>query len=133
MPFHIIRNDITEVKADAIVNTANPKLVISSVTYSAIYKAASEKLLLAERKKIGGIALGQAVSTDAFGLQVKQKEDADKRLLSLEIFIGMLVTVIFLALIFVAAFVPMANWLRILLIVTGFIPFAIGISYAIRI
>ena len=73
MPFHIIRNDITEVKADAIVNTANLKLVISSVTYSAIYKAAGEKLLLAERKKIGGIALGQAVSTDAFGLQVLRR------------------------------------------------------------
>lgn len=69
MPFHIIRNDITEVKADAIVNTANPKLVIGSVKDSAIYKAAGEKLLLAERKKIGDIALGQAVSTDAFGLQ----------------------------------------------------------------
>ncbi len=64
---------------------------------------------------------------------VKQKEDADKRLLSLEIFIGVLVTIILLALIFTASFVPMADWLRILLIVIGIIPFAIGISYAIRI
>ena len=43
MPFQIIRNDITKVKADAIVNTANPKPVIGSGTYSAIYKAAGEK------------------------------------------------------------------------------------------
>ncbi len=64
---------------------------------------------------------------------VKQKEDSDKRLLSLEIFTGVLVTVILLALIFTASFVPMADWLRILLIVIGIIPFAIGISYAIRI
>lgn len=74
MPFHIIRNDITEAKADAIVNTANPKLVIGSVTDSAIYKAAREKLLLAERKKIEDIALGQAVSTDAFGLRALRRD-----------------------------------------------------------
>ena len=64
---------------------------------------------------------------------VKQKEDSDKRLLSLEIFIGVLITVILLSLIFVAAFVPMEDWLRILLIVIGIVPFAIGISYTIRI
>lgn len=64
---------------------------------------------------------------------VKQKEEADKRLLFLEIFICVLVTAIFLTLIFVAVFVPMADWLRILLIVMGIVPFAIGVSYAIRI
>ena len=64
---------------------------------------------------------------------VKQKEDADKRLLSLEIFVGVLVTVILLSMVFTAAFVPMADWLRIFLIVIGIIPFAIGVSYAIRI
>lgn len=53
MPFQIVRNDITKVKADAIVNTANPKPVIGGSTDSAIYKAAGEKLLLKERKAIG--------------------------------------------------------------------------------
>ena len=48
MPFRIIRNDITKVKADAIVNTANPKPVIGSGTDSAIYHAAGEADLLAE-------------------------------------------------------------------------------------
>ena len=71
MPFQIIRNDITKVKADAIVNTANPRPVIGSGTDSAIYAAAGEDQLLAERKKIGEIAPGCAASTPAFKLDAK--------------------------------------------------------------
>lgn len=48
MPFQIIRNDITKVKADAIVNTANPNVVVGSGVDSAIYKAAGKERLLAE-------------------------------------------------------------------------------------
>ena len=71
MPFQIIRNDITKVKADAIVNTANPKPVIGSGTDSAIYHAAGEMALLAERRRIGNIAPGSAAATPAFRLQAK--------------------------------------------------------------
>ena len=71
MPFQIIRNDITKVKADAVVNTANPKPRIGRGTDRAIYAAAGEDQLLAVRKKIGDIAPGQAVSTDAFALSAK--------------------------------------------------------------
>ncbi len=71
MPFQIIRNDITKVKADVIVNTANPKPVIGGGTDSAIYSAAGEAELLAERKKIGNIAPGQAAATPAFALSAK--------------------------------------------------------------
>ncbi|MDD6666483.1 MAG: macro domain-containing protein [Lachnospiraceae bacterium] len=71
MPFQIIRNDITRVTADAIVNTANPKPVIGSGTDRAIYKAAGEELLLKERQKIGNIAPGQAAYTSAFHLNAK--------------------------------------------------------------
>lgn len=71
MSFQIIRNDITKVKADAIVNTANPKPRIGRGTDSAIYAAAGEKQLLAERKRIGEIAPGQAAGTDAFNLDAK--------------------------------------------------------------
>ncbi|MBP5729769.1 MAG: macro domain-containing protein, partial [Clostridia bacterium] len=71
MPFQIIRNDITKVKADAIVNTANPKPAIGSGTDSAIYKAAGKTRLLAERKKLGDIAPGAAAYTRAFRLNAK--------------------------------------------------------------
>ena len=71
MPFQIIRNDITKVKADAIVNTANPKPRIGRGTDSAIYAAAGEEQLLEERRKIGEIAPGQAASTNAFNLGAK--------------------------------------------------------------
>ena len=71
MPFQIIRNDITKVKADVIVNTANPKPAIGGGTDSAIYRAAGEAELLAERKKIGNIAPGQAAATPAFALPAK--------------------------------------------------------------
>ena len=71
MPFQIIRNDITKVKADAIVNTANPKPVIGSGTDSAIYTAAGKEQLIAERRKIGEIAPGEVASTPAFGLDAK--------------------------------------------------------------
>ena len=71
MPFKIIRNDITKVRADAIVNTANPEPVIGRGTDSAIYMAAGEEQLLTERKKIGPIRPGCAVSTPAFNLDAK--------------------------------------------------------------
>ena len=64
---------------------------------------------------------------------VKQKEESDKRLLTMEIVIGVLISVVFLALIFIASFVQMEEWLRITLIITGFIPFVIMIPFAIRI
>jgi len=68
MPFQIIRNDITKVKADAIVNTANPNVAVGSGTDSAIYRAAGEEQLLAERRKIGVLTPGQAAHTPAFNL-----------------------------------------------------------------
>ncbi|MBE6032517.1 MAG: helix-turn-helix transcriptional regulator [Clostridiales bacterium] len=90
---------------------------------------------------VNDLLCGEVVTMDNYNKElennllemIKQKEQADKRLLSLEIFVGVVVSVILFALVFVAAFVQMADWLRIVLIVIGFIPFAIGIAYAIRI
>ncbi len=64
---------------------------------------------------------------------IKEKERADKRLLSMEIFIGVLVSAILISLMLTAAYVQMADWLRVCLIVVGFVVFAIGIAYAVKI
>ena len=64
---------------------------------------------------------------------IRIKEQRDRELLILEIFIGVLVSIIMFLCIMIASFVQMEDWIRIVLIVFGIIPFAIGISYAIRI
>ena len=70
MPFEIIRNDITRVKADAIVNTANPLPIVGAGTDSAIHRAAGPRLLAA-REKIGEIAVGHAAATKAYDLPAR--------------------------------------------------------------
>ena len=70
MPFQIIRNDITKVEVDAIVNTANPEAAIGGGTDWAIHNAAGPELLEA-RKIIGEIHTGQSVATPAFQLPAK--------------------------------------------------------------
>ena len=52
---------------------------------------------------------------------VKEKEKSDKRLLTIEIIMSVVGVALCLALIFVASFVPMADWLKIVLCGTGFI------------
>lgn len=71
MPFKVIRNDITKVKAEIIVNSANPLPRIGFGTDSAIYEAAGAEQLLQERVKIGNINPGNAEYTSAFALQAK--------------------------------------------------------------
>ena len=71
MPFKIVRNDITKVKADTIVNTANPNPICASGTDLAIYEAAGKEKLLAERANIGKIARGDIAVTGAYNLNAK--------------------------------------------------------------
>ena len=71
MPLEIIRSDITKVRADAIVNTANPHVAVGDGVDKAIYDAAGWDLLLAERAKIGELRPGECAETPAFGLQAK--------------------------------------------------------------
>lgn len=64
---------------------------------------------------------------------IRQKEKADKQLLSFEIFVGYFSSIIFILLVFVASFVTMENWLRLVLIGIGFVLFVVGVGFAIGI
>ena len=64
---------------------------------------------------------------------VAQKERADKQLLGFEIVIGTLSLIILLGCTFAASFFLMEDWLRIVLIVSGFVICLVGIGFAIRI
>jgi len=70
MPFTIVRNDISLMQVDAIVNTANPKPVIGGGTDAAIHHRAGPGLLEA-RRRIGDIPVGSTAITKAFNLQAK--------------------------------------------------------------
>ena len=63
---------------------------------------------------------------------VQQKESADKRLLTAEVFIGVSATLLLFALIFVAAFAQIEVWLKVFLIAIGFIFFLSGCFFALR-
>ena len=64
---------------------------------------------------------------------IKRKEQADKRLLSLEIVIGLMSVMFLFSMIFIAALIEMQDWLKVVLIVFGFVIFMIGILVALRI
>ena len=68
MAIKYVRADITTLKVDAIVNSANPLPIVGSGVDSAIYQAVGKEKLLKERKKIGAIDIGDAKATSGFDL-----------------------------------------------------------------
>ena len=72
MPFEIIRQDITDMKTDAIVNPTNNKLQPSSSgVCGSIFKKAGFQKLQNACQKIGSIKIGDAVITKGYNLGCK--------------------------------------------------------------
>lgn len=109
-------------------------------------KALPDSSIMLELCEILGITVNDLLNGEVIGVEnynkemenrllelVKEKETADKRLLAAEVFVGITATVILFALVFTAAFVQMETWLRITLVVLGFVLFLAGCFYALRI
>ncbi|MBQ8504171.1 MAG: helix-turn-helix transcriptional regulator [Clostridia bacterium] len=81
------------------------------------------------RITVNDLLSGEVVSMDNYNKEseknlmemVKQKEKADERLLATETVLGAVGIILCLAIIFVACYVPMTDWLRIVLFCIGFI------------
>lgn len=68
MPLTIIRQDITKLEVDAIVNAANTELQMGGGVCGAIFKAAGPQKLQAACQALAPIQTGEAVMTPGFDL-----------------------------------------------------------------
>ena len=90
---------------------------------------------------VNDLLSGEVVTMDNYNKElennllemVRQKEDADKRLLALEWVIGILSLIVLFVPIFIGALLPMEDWQRIVLVFSGFIPALIGLHFAMKI
>ncbi len=90
---------------------------------------------------VNDLLCGEVVSMENYNKELeknllemtRQKERADKHLLSLEIVVGVICIVVMFTLCMIAAYVEMENWLRTTLILVGFAPLLVATPFMIRI
>jgi O-acetyl-ADP-ribose deacetylase (regulator of RNase III) len=71
MPLTIIRNDITEMETEAIVNAANTQLAAGGGVCGAVFDKAGAEQMQAACAKLGGCPVGEAVITPGYKLKAK--------------------------------------------------------------
>ena len=109
-------------------------------------KAMPDSSIMLDLCKILGITVndllsGEVVTVENYDKEleknlievVKQKERADRQLLTLEIVVGCVCVAVMLVLCMIAAFANIADWLRIVLIVVGLLPILVAMPFMIRI
>ena len=64
---------------------------------------------------------------------IRQKEEHDKELFKLEWVIGILSLLVLMIPVFIGAFAPMEEWVRLIVVFSGFIPGIIGFCFAVKI
>ncbi|MBQ8340158.1 MAG: helix-turn-helix domain-containing protein [Clostridia bacterium] len=90
---------------------------------------------------INDLFSGEVIDMDHYNEQLeknlldvaKMKEEADRRLLRLEWVMCISAIICMLGMCMVAAYLPMKDWLRVVLIIVGFVPFLLVLPYAIKI
>lgn len=90
---------------------------------------------------VNDLLCGEVVSMENYNKEmenkliemVKQKEESDKRLLTLEVVLGVLSCIVLFVPILIASYLPMEEWQRIVLIISGVVPAIIGVAFSIKI
>ena len=108
-------------------------------------KALPDSSLMLEVCDLLGITVtdllsGEVVSVENYNKEmenkliemVKEKEQKDKQLLKLEWVVGILSCIVLLVPILLAAYLPMEDWLKTVLIFSGFIPSLFGLHFAMK-
>ena len=89
---------------------------------------------------VNDLLSGEVVSMDNYKEEmekklmemVKEKEKSDKMLLTLEVVIGVLSSIILLVPVFIGALLPMEDWQRLIVVFSGFVPALIGFFFSLR-
>ena len=90
---------------------------------------------------VNDLLCGEVVAVENYNMEmennlfemVRQKEESDRHLLMLEWVIGILSLLILFVPIIIGALVPMKEWLRLIIVFSGFIPAFVGFLFAVKI